>query len=193
MKIEINNELMDKIKKYAAIAAVDLLNLKSGNSVSKYIADETVSKQMIYFLNKNEKNGWEESNFTDAYLFTAVKNTCRNILNSENNKKGNIINKDTGNLALDQFYLDEGDTIEIEDNELETKEIEEEIEKYKLEMVINTIANNKWIDDIDVVLFIHYFVQGKSMHSFHKKYKINKRETSLRTKKIKHILNYLLD
>ena len=191
MKIEFTEELINKLKNYCQINAINILNLKSSNRNVLFFAEEALSELLLAWHKKNLKDSFNKNNFTDNYYFISCKNFVYNQINKQNAKK-RLSYLDTDNLSLDKEYDDINLELELESEENKFEKIEEERQKeMKIKFIVDILEKNKWINEFDKSIFIWYFIEGRNLTDFQKKYGVDYKKIGLSKRKIINIINYL--
>jgi hypothetical protein len=191
MQLEITTALVNQVKGYTQISASQLLG-GQGSSKVLFIAEEAVSELLISWHNRNLRNEWIESNFTDNFYFISSKNAVKNVIMREDRHKRQIW-KDAGNVSLDKS-LDLDVTLELPDESIEDLErlLENEaLIDYQLKFIVNTLENSKYINQFDIEVFLKCYVKGQFMKQFSIENKVSQKKVSNSRAKIRNVLNYL--
>ncbi len=105
-------------------AALELLFKKFFNPLARfsfnYVKDQDAAKdivQEVFYQIWNKREELPETTNLSAYLFTAIRNRCLNVLSQVNNRQDILVERERGR---DDFYTD---------SRVETKELSQKIER----------------------------------------------------------------
>ena len=195
MKVEFTQELIDKLKHYCKVNAINILRAGKDNNKVKYYTEDALSDLMDKWTNKNNRGGWDKKNFTDNFYFISCKNFVLNSMKREETFKHKVIN-DFDNVPLDYYRLSEEDGIlpfqmvGYDLNDPTAKEKDAKMQE-RLEFVASVLTENEWINQFDTDLFVFHFIEGKTLKEFKDEYPANYRTIGQSKKKIINIINYL--
>jgi len=195
MKIKFTTELINKLKNYCEVAAIEVTGGKGSNK-ALYFAEEALSELLLSWHKKNENIGFKKKQLNDNYYFISCKNFVRNAIIKENRNKRKIHN-DFNNLTLDTL-LNDNDNIDVQyqledvtEKELNEVKYNDMIASKQLKFIVKTLENCEWINKYDIDVFHHVHVEGNTLKSYAQK---NGCHTSLVSKsniKVKNVIQYL--
>lgn len=188
-KLEINQELVDKIKDYCSISAIELLKENKGSNKALYYAEEATQEILIRFHNYNQQNKFTEEKKNDNFIFVSCKNQVRNTIKAETRYKKAFF-KDYNSINLDTPSKDNDFIFEIKDTSLEDYIKEEEDVKEKLQFIVDLLNKSPFMRDFDIKVFFAIFVDGYSAREYARKNNLRYPTVLLSKKRIKNIFKH---
>jgi len=191
MKLEITQQLVDKIRNYCQVNVINLLNLTKSDKRVLHYADEATSEILLKFHRNNIEGKWKKQNFTDNYFFISCKNFVLNTINKEKALKRNML-MDYNNLRLDESFDDDMkyELIGFDPNEKSKVEQDKEIQE-KLDFVVQVLEENEWINPFAIELFVWHFIENKYLKAFKEEKKCDYKKVTQSKKKIINVISFL--
>ena len=180
--VELNQRTLDKIKESTLIYAESRSH--KGSRKALYLSEQATSDLCLRWASNPPK----DVKSVDDFIFISSKNAVIDVILREKAQK-RVVYSDNGNLNLSEDY--EGMTLEIADEGIEEKIEEEARMDQKIQVIIDTILENKWVEEVDKDIFIEKYINGKTITAIAEQIGLSTKRVSRRLSKIKNILNYM--
>ena len=189
MELKITQKLVDELDKYCKIIASQVTNAGRGSRVALFYAEETLSDVLLKFHRKNLDDNWSEKEMNKNFYFMVCRNTCINSILKQNAKKRQIY-QDKNAISLSEPY--NGYLLELEDEDGLSKKIESDDKINKqIELLTDTLTNCGWLSEFDVNVFVHYFIEKKSIREYARLNDVASLKVSTSIAKLKNVVRYL--